>query len=1532
MAKKDAQHGPEKDWEMKVSYVEIYNEQLRDLLLPDTIPPTERAPVIIREDTKGRILLTGLHQVSINSIEDLLNALNFGSSIRQTDATAINAKSSRSHAVFSINLVQRRKAQPSTKQEKRFSVPLEAMSGLENAVTLDSKLHFVDLAGSERLKNTGASGDRAREGIAINAGLASLGKVISQLSSRQPGAHVSYRDSKLTRLLQDALGGNAITYMIACVTPAEFHLSETLNTVQYAKRARAIQIKPEIQQISDESDKQAVIDRLRAEVQFLRDQISSTNHGDMRNDAAQERLERQNDREIELQNHLLDVQENYTALSQRHAKLISEIAKARDDKANSTPTLTEVIGDSAVERLKRSNSFAEAVEQVVLEYEKTIQSLESSLSKTRSSLASTESSLLERESKCAYVDTLNQQLQNKIQKIIDREANTETYLRDLEARLDGQATGEEKSSAVVIELRKEISRIRENEASCEEYISTLEERLAESDQDMELMRREVDRLENVVERQRSIGKLDNLLYEFDHVQQNGKFQHQSKASKTAANRISQQQLNSQEPKYDLQDAVRTVIPESDDEDLEDGDPLTPRYRALDVRQTDVDDEKIKAQEINGFNSEHGVATEARPSTAQSRLRSEKLDNVTQELFALRSEHETTITEYNLMSAKYEEALRTLAELQDAADEARHPAPPLFAPSPASTRPTSFLGDARVNELRHVGQLPSSRSLSSELSLAAESNTSVEHSMDGSPLTSKPSGTIDEMSQAEILLRQENEHLKKAQDEKDAALIAIKDQYTELQDLHAETLDFMEELKTEVERSKRSPTSPANPLVRRKGSQNMLTLDRAHRALASLKNIAAENLEDKPDTMQNFELNLNMTMQELYEKAERVQVLDVELTKVKKEMEAKSTMISGLARERSSLQSSPVDISVMSSIQQQLMQNENQVKALQETHAAREQELLSQVESLKQLLDEQAQQNKPAMPGFFPETPATLDNAQLDTKQLGQASTAIEVTRLQEEVREWQNKHDAVINSMQASEKELLSTISELETAMASVDTLRSKNSEIEGAARFAVERTQLSQALESLNKELQEHKKVIATNREQIADLERSQVAAREQLQENARYRAFAEAQINSHSDQMKRLEQTILEHKSDVEFHKHGLRSLHDSHAKEVENVRFRLESDHAHDRATQHAELKLEHEQQYERQKAEFEEAMQETNSQLTEAVQQRDQLQQEQRALVDEFQSINRKLLGVEDTIQTKVKELDSVKKRNRELTSALTEATSALEEFKRSADEKSAELNKVIAEKKKADRLVDELEDQLSATYDQHRAASSRLSVLSQTHDQALQEVTSAKAKLEEELEMYRNKLNQAEVEKLPRQHSFDALTSDQLDRSSLQPSSLRKSNSAISLPSPPPTIPLPQIPTIASATTSPQLPNGGQSPSPDTVLSHQHFEAQEDRIRSIERHLFAEKQLTNTLEEALVDLESQGNKVKMDMEVWKKKAWGYEEELIQLKRERGRMRDSVQAVEEERIARKEAERARERLEERMRGMESKKKKKGGFNCF
>ena len=107
-----------------------------------------------------------------------------------------------------------------------------------------AKFHFVDLAGSERAKSTGATGAVLKEGININKGLLSLGNVISALTDEKGKAHVPYRDSKLTRILQDSLGGNSRTVMVACCSPAHTNYEETLNSLKYASRARNIKNKP----------------------------------------------------------------------------------------------------------------------------------------------------------------------------------------------------------------------------------------------------------------------------------------------------------------------------------------------------------------------------------------------------------------------------------------------------------------------------------------------------------------------------------------------------------------------------------------------------------------------------------------------------------------------------------------------------------------------------------------------------------------------------------------------------------------------------------------------------------------------------------------------------------------------------------------------------------------------------------------------------------------------------------------------------------------------------------------------------------------------------------------------------------------------------------------------------------------------------------------------------------------------------------------------------------------------------------------
>jgi hypothetical protein len=1544
----------EKTWTLKATYVEIYNEQLRDLLVPEHTPLHERGAVTIREDTKGHILLTGLHQVEINSVEDLMAALNFGSMIRQTDSTAINAKSSRSHAVFSLNLIQRKsKLQTAQGAEKRLSVPLEAMTGADTLVTIDSKLHFVDLAGSERLKNTGAQGERAKEGISINAGLASLGKVISQLSSRQAGSHVSYRDSKLTRLLQDSLGGNAITYMIACVTPAEFHLSETLNTVQYAQRARAIQSKPRIQQISDNDvDKQALIDRLKAEVAFLREQIRSTERGGDRRNPTSERPERQNEREMELQNQLLDTQENYTSLSQRHAKLISEMAKARDGEIADNQAFESTLGDSATERLKRSNSFAEAVEQVVLEYEKTIQSLEQSLSSTRSSLSNTETTLLEKETKCAYVETVNQQLQSRLQKLMDRETSTENYLHDLEAKLDGHTSGEEKNAAIVMELRKEIARVRENEASCEDYISTLEERLAEADQDAELMQREIDRLEHVVERQRSLGKLDNLLYELDHIQQDGKVP-EAGAEPVAVNGKRSFNDHSRHQSLASRRSHKDVIPEEEDDlhseqvhrsategPVDNGEPIEGDFAVQKSLETPVN---------NHYSPQ---------SPAQSKFVEDKLENVTQELLDLRVEHEGTVNEFDLLQAKYDEALRTLAALQDAVDEARHPNPRdsiLSASTPIDTRPTSFLSDARVDELKDGGQFSSSRSLSSELSSAGELPSTLEISDAEAANKKSESVEVAKTVANDETIAAEVESLRKLAEEKAQAQRLLAEKYAELEEKHMDALDVVEELKAEVSKAKmneaQSPRA-TTPVIRRKSSQNVMIIDKAHRAFASLRNIATENFEGTPDVMANFELNLNTAMHELHSRSERVQELEADLAANKKELDTKMTIISGLTRERSSMKSSPMDMSVISTMRDQLLQSENQMMLLRETHSAREKELLAEIEGLRASIDAHA---------------ASSDN----DKAIGEPDDQKEVqdkkiADLEAELANWEGRHQTALSSMENSEKHLLATIADLERQISTTKD--------DHQAQVADNENQ-NGLVSNLQKEIDEHKALVAANAARVAELEQSHASTRQQLDEVTKSREVANAETEGHKSLVARLEQQISEHENVVKIHQDGLDLLHANHAKEIEVIKWSTHSDHE----AQLLELASKHQQSVDALQVEIAEARDELTKIATqvafglgldvstEKLQDRiSDLLADQKALADEQLKIGElgksvtDLSAINDTVMN---ELETVKA---ELTALLVQTADGVKlkaEHATVAEQLAAlkkEMSDLETKNKKNSRLVDELEEQLASNFDQHQIANNRLSTLQTERNAELDAAHANAARARTELEAIKEEYATLQVSNST-PNSIPLLTSQakydeaQLDpstgpkRSNSTTSNLRKSASVASLPSPPPAIPLPPLPgSIATSLSStgnaanvPVPPTPTQTsfnrPSSKDLAISQIQEDQEARIRTIEKHLFAEKQLTTTLEEALTDLERQSNKVKADCDAWRKRASELEQELKEAKdREKNGGADkenrwSMLQVEEERKKRRDAEIARAHLEERMNAI-NKKKKKGGLNCF
>ena len=225
---------------VSVTFIEIYGEDVRDLLVDDSKTETCGIGAVTVRELDGELALVGATQLVVTSSADTLDALERGSLVRTTASTMMNDTSSRSHAIFSISL-------SSTRGSDAAICEAEVTGKLPgDRETRSSKFHFVDLAGSERAKRTGAIGVRLREGININKGLLALGNVISSLGDqkkRAMGAHVPYRDSKLTRILQDSLGGNSRTLMVACVSPADDSMEETLNALKYANRARNIKNK-----------------------------------------------------------------------------------------------------------------------------------------------------------------------------------------------------------------------------------------------------------------------------------------------------------------------------------------------------------------------------------------------------------------------------------------------------------------------------------------------------------------------------------------------------------------------------------------------------------------------------------------------------------------------------------------------------------------------------------------------------------------------------------------------------------------------------------------------------------------------------------------------------------------------------------------------------------------------------------------------------------------------------------------------------------------------------------------------------------------------------------------------------------------------------------------------------------------------------------------------------------------------------------------------------------------------------------------
>ncbi|XP_066144487.1 osmotic avoidance abnormal protein 3-like isoform X2 [Euwallacea fornicatus] len=228
-----------------VSYLEIYNEQIRDLLVPNDKLATNGSLSLKETPTEG-VTVPGLALHPVHNAQEAEFYLNMGSKNRMIGATLMNQNSSRSHSIFTISI--------------------EQLNNVNNNQSIrKGKLNLVDLAGSERQTKTGATGDRLKEATKINLSLSALGNVISALVDGK-AKHIPYRDSKLTRLLQDSLGGNTRTLMIACVSPADRDYMETLSTLRYANRAKNISNKPKV----NEDPKDTILRKYQEEIERLK--------------------------------------------------------------------------------------------------------------------------------------------------------------------------------------------------------------------------------------------------------------------------------------------------------------------------------------------------------------------------------------------------------------------------------------------------------------------------------------------------------------------------------------------------------------------------------------------------------------------------------------------------------------------------------------------------------------------------------------------------------------------------------------------------------------------------------------------------------------------------------------------------------------------------------------------------------------------------------------------------------------------------------------------------------------------------------------------------------------------------------------------------------------------------------------------------------------------------------------------------------------------------------------------------------------
>ncbi|XP_026949332.1 kinesin-like protein KIF21A isoform X2 [Sagmatias obliquidens] len=356
---------PPPDFKVNAQFLELYNEEVLDLFdtTRDIDAKNKKSNIKIHEDSAGGIYTVGVTTRTVITESEMMQCLKLGALSRTTASTQMNVQSSRSHAIFTIHLCQTRMCPQIDAESATDNKVISESSQMNEFETLTAKFHFVDLAGSERLKRTGATGERAKEGISINCGLLALGNVISALGDKSKRAtHVPYRDSKLTRLLQDSLGGNSQTIMIACVSPSDRDFMETLNTLKYANRARNIKNKVMVNQ--DRASQQ--INALRSEITRLQMELMEYKTGKRIID--EEGVESINDMFHE--NAMLQTENNNLRVRIKAMQETVDVLRTR---------ITQLVSDQANQVLARAGEGNEEISNMIHNYIKEIEDLRAKL-------------------------------------------------------------------------------------------------------------------------------------------------------------------------------------------------------------------------------------------------------------------------------------------------------------------------------------------------------------------------------------------------------------------------------------------------------------------------------------------------------------------------------------------------------------------------------------------------------------------------------------------------------------------------------------------------------------------------------------------------------------------------------------------------------------------------------------------------------------------------------------------------------------------------------------------------------------------------------------------------------------------------------------------------------------------------------------------------------------------------------------------------------------------------------------------------